>query len=263
MNASAKAIAERFVDARRSATALSQYPGSPPDTLEQAYRIQDEAIALNAQPVLGWKVGRIMPPLDTQYGADRLAGPIFSATGAGDTNPMPVFANGFAAGEAEFLLRIGKRAPQGKTEFTLDEAADMLDAVHLGIEVASSPFPGINDMGPGVTISDFGNNFGLLIGAAVADWRNCGFTDWNVTSYRNGEEIGHGKASAMPDGPIGAASFLFSLLAKRGIAVEPGQWISSGAVTGVHPVSVGDEFAARFNGHDLLTCTFIAAGASG
>lgn len=259
MSASAKAIAERFVNARRSATALSEYPGTAPETLDIAYRIQDKAIALNGQPVLGWKVGRIMPPLDGQYGADRLAGPIFSVTEAAAFNAMPVFAKGFAAGEAEFLLRIGKRAPDGKTEFTLDEAREMLDAVHLGIEVASSPFPGINDHGPGVTISDFGNNYGLLVGEAVANWRDGAFADWEVTSYRNGDELGRAKAAAMPDGPIGAARFLFSLLAKRGIPVEPGQWISSGAITGVHPVAVGDSFSARFNGHDMLKCSFTAA----
>ncbi|WNO54815.1 2-keto-4-pentenoate hydratase [Stakelama saccharophila] len=263
MSASAKAIAERFVNARRSATVLPEYPGSAPETLEAAYRIQDEAIALDARPVLGWKVGRIMPPLDDQYGADRLAGPIFTVTDAAAGNSMPVFADGFAAGEAEFLLRVGKRPPHGKVDFTLAEAKALLDAVHLGIEVASSPFPGINDHGPGVTVSDCGNNYGLLIGEAVSNWQDDAFADWDVVSYRNGEEVGRAKASAMPDGPIGAARFLFSLLARRGIAIEPGLWISSGAVTGVHPVSVGDSFSARFDGHDPLDCTFVAAQGEG
>ncbi|MBW4331613.1 2-keto-4-pentenoate hydratase [Stakelama sp. CBK3Z-3] len=260
MSASAKAIAERFVNARRSANALSEYPGSAPTTLEDAYRVQDQAIMLNRQDILGWKVGRIMPPLDEEYGADRLAGPIFTVTRASASNAMPIFADGFAAGEAEFLLRIGSPPPAGKTEFTLDEAKSLIDAVHLGIEVASSPFPGINDHGPGVTISDFGNNYGLLIGDAVPEWRDTAFLQWDITAYHNDTVVGGARASAMLDGPIGAARFLFQLLARRGIAVEPGQWISSGALTGVHPVAVGDRFAARFNGHDLLECNFVAAG---
>ena len=44
----------------------------------------------------------------------------------------------------------------------------------------------------------------------------------------------------MLDGPFGAACFLFNHLARRGIAVPPGTWISSGAVTGVHRVAIGD-----------------------
>ena len=37
-------------------------------------------------------------------------------------------------------------------------------------------------------------------------------------------------------------------MARRGIALTPGQWISSGAVTGVHPVAPGAVVEARFDG---------------
>ncbi len=38
----------------------------------------------------------------------------------------------------------------------------------IGIEIASSPLQNINDYGPAVVASDFGNNAGLLLGAEVA-----------------------------------------------------------------------------------------------
>jgi 2-keto-4-pentenoate hydratase len=50
----------------------------------------------------------------------------------------------------------------------------------------------------------------------------------------DGEVVGTGRARGFPDGAIGAARFLFELLAQRAIPLEAGQWISSGAVTGVH-----------------------------
>src|SRR5438270_292654 len=71
-------IAGRFLAARRSARGLAAYPGDFPDTLDAAYAVQDAAIAAWGKPVLGWKVGRINPPLDARYGAGRLAGPIFA-----------------------------------------------------------------------------------------------------------------------------------------------------------------------------------------
>ena len=55
-------IAGRFLDARRSAGSLDAYPGAMPTTLEEAYAIQDEAIARWQRPVIGWKVGRVPPP---------------------------------------------------------------------------------------------------------------------------------------------------------------------------------------------------------
>src|SRR3546814_7772641 len=68
------------------------------------------------------------------------------------------------------------------------EATAHIDMVHLGIEIASSPLPTINDLGPTVTISDFGNNNGLVIGPAIADWRGADIADWPVSLLINGRE---------------------------------------------------------------------------
>jgi len=255
-------IAGRFLAARRAAGGLDGYPGDFPETLDEAYEVQDQAIAAWGRPVLGWKVGRINPPLSERYGADRLAGPIFAVqeSGDGETLPeCPVFAEGFAAGEAEYLLRIGRAPPQGQVSFTLDEAAGLIDSVHVGIEIASSPLGAINALGPVAVISDFGNNNGLVVGAPIPDWRTSGFEQWDVTTRLDGEEAGTGRATSFPDGAIGAARFLFELMARRGIALRPGQWISSGAVTGVHDARPGQRVEARFGEGYRVACTLTAA----
>jgi len=255
-------IAGRFLAARRAAAGLESYPGDLPATLHEAYAIQDAAIASWGRPVIGWKVGRVLPPLSERFGTDRLGGPIFARTDSGlDGAPveMPVFAEGFAAGESEFLLRIATAPAAGKTEFTLDEAADLIGAVHVGIEIASSPLGAINDLGPIAVISDFGNNNGLVVGPEIPDWRSSGFESWRVTTRIDGHEVGSGTASAFPDGAIGAARFLFELMARRGIALSPGQWISSGAVTGVHRAHPGQSVEARFNGQYSVGCKLVAA----
>ncbi|HST37664.1 MAG TPA: 2-keto-4-pentenoate hydratase [Allosphingosinicella sp.] len=255
-------IAGRFLAARRAAAGLDDYPGDFPTSLDEAYAIQDEAIARWGRPVIGWKVGRVPPPLIERFGTDRLAGPIFaqqSSRGNGSAVEMPVFAEGFAAGEAEFLLRIGTAPPEGQTEFTLDEAADLIGAVHAGIEVASSPLGRINELGPIAVISDFGNNNGLVIGPEIPDWRASGFEHWEVATAIDDEPVGTGRATGFPDGAIGAARFLFELMAVRGIVLSPGQWISSGAVTGVHPARPGQRVEARFAEGLGVACTLVAA----
>ena len=251
-------IAQSFVDARRAGRSLPDYPGTVPTALADAYAVQDAAIALNAAEIGGWKVGRINPPIN---GVDRLTGPIFTrqiVEATPEPEAMPIFVGGFAAAEAEFLLRIGATPPAGKTRFTHDEAAALIDAVHVGIEIASSPLAAINDLGAAVTVSDFGNNNGLVIGAPIPDWRNADIDDWPLTVLINGKVIGTGKAADMLDGPIGAARFLFELMAERGIALKPGQWISSGAVTGVHTVGIGDRIEARFGPDLAVECTIKA-----
>lgn len=255
-------IAGRFLAARREAKGLTGYPGALPRTLDEAYAVQDAAMASWGKDVVGWKVGRVLPPLSEQFGTDRLAGPIFAdqIAFAGHEEPaMPVFADGFAAGEAEFLLRVGEPPSAGKTRFTLEEAAALIDRVHVGIEIASSPLPTINAIGPVAVISDFGNNNGLVVGPEIPDWRSRAFEDWDIATVIDGRTAGTGRARNFPDGVIGAARFLFELLAKRGIAVTVGQWISSGAVTGVHEVAPCQRIEARFGEQYQVACRTAAA----
>ncbi|MCI4591843.1 fumarylacetoacetate hydrolase family protein [Sphingobium sp. BYY-5] len=252
----AEAIAERFLSARKAALGLADYPGTAPTTLTEAYAIQAAALARMEDRVAGWKVGRILPPLSDQYGSDRLAGPIFASTVvtiAPDARGF-VFADGFGAIEAEFLFRIGKVPPAGQRAFTLEEAADHVDAVHIGVEIASSPFIGINTMGPAVTVSDFGNNNGLLIGPAIPDWRNGAYAEQQVTTRIDGAQIGAGAASAFSHGAIGSVRFLLENLVAREIAIQPGWWISTGAVTGVHAVRPGQEVEMDFGSLGTLHC---------
>jgi 2-keto-4-pentenoate hydratase len=260
-DAAERHIAQSFVAARAARLPLADYPGRMPASLAAAYRIQGQAIALRGGTVAGWKVGRIHAPASVTFGADRLAGPIFTdqichESAAG--NRMPVIAAGFAAAEAEIVLKVGV-APACPEGMTLEATAGCIAAAHIGIEIASSPFAQINECGPAVTASDFGNNFGLLIGAAIPDWRALAFEQWQIESRIDGVSVGRGTPAAMPDGVLGAARFLFANLAARGIVIAPGSWISTGAVTGVHPVRPGQFFEADFVPGLRLACHLDAA----
>jgi 2-keto-4-pentenoate hydratase len=63
----------------------------------------------------------------------------------------------------------------------------------------------------------------------------------------------------MLDGAVGAVRFLLELLARRGIAVPAGTWVSTGAVSGVHEVRPGQRVTARFGDTLAVTCTIEAA----
>jgi 2-keto-4-pentenoate hydratase len=249
-------VANRFVAARRTAQGLADYPGRVPETLAEAYQIQDAAITAYAVPIAGWKVGRILPPWTEHFGDNRLAGPIFTGTAhaAGDDRAGLIFAEGFGAAEAEFLFRVGTAPASGRDSFDLDEVAALIDAVHIGIEIASSPLATINSLGSAVTISDFGNNNGLLIGDAVVNWREGNYAEQEVATYVDGERVGSGQASAFPDGPLGSVRFLLEHLIRRGMSIQPGWWISTGAVTGVHRVRVGQSVRADFGALGEVHC---------
>jgi len=248
-------VAKGFVEARRAGRAVAGYPGTPPADLDEAYRIQDAAIALTRQTIAGWKVGKIAPAL---AGVNRLTGPIFAdqvvAAGAKPA-AMPVFAEGFAAAEAEYLLRLRAAPTPGKADWSIEEARALVDAVHVGIEIASSPYAGINADGPAVTVSDFGNNNGLVVGDPIVEWRDVDLDTWPVTLLIDGVEAGAATTATMLDGPFGAVRFLLEHAARRGLPLAAGDWVSTGAVTGVHPVVPGDRIEARFGSAHSIHCT--------
>ncbi len=247
-------VARAFVDARRNSTVVATYPGRIPETLNDAYAIQDEAIRLIGKPVAGWKVGRIPNDLTDAFGANRLAGPIF-ANMIVDANQAPAptmpILEGFAAVEAELMLRVSGTIPLDADVATV---ANYIDEIRFGLEIASSPFSGINDHGPAVTISDFGNNFGLVLGPDIPDWRSRDLINASVALSIDGHGVGAATAASMLDGPFGAVVFLARLLSERGIALPAGTWVSTGAITGVHRVLAGQSTTAIFDNVFEVSC---------
>lgn len=259
------AIAEAFVAARRSGAAIAEYPGRPPADLAQSYRIQDHALRIDGRAVGAWKVGRINPPHDARLGADRLAGPVFMpaivAAAAGEVPAMPVFAGGFAAAEAELLLHVPGTFT-GPLPQTNHAVRDVVDAVRLGIEIASSPYARINADGPLVTASDFGNNAGLVMGPELVDWPAVDLCAIPVRTAIDGATVGEATAATMLDGPFGAVRFLLANLVERGIDWANGIWISTGAITGVHPIDVGQTAVATFGDFGEVACRIVKANPS-
>jgi 2-keto-4-pentenoate hydratase len=254
----AKGVAAEFVRARRAAGFFAQYPGAAPQDLDAAYRCQDEAIALWDDAVVGWKVGWIPEPWSEQFGAQRLVGPIFSrgvqrSSGTGVVD-APVFAQGFAAIEAEFIVELAKDAPANVTEWTAETARRFVKTLYIGIEIASSPLQNINDFGPAVVASDFGNNAGLILGPEIADWQSRPLGSLSCETRIDGNVVGRGTAAHVSGGPLTALAFALRVNARRGRPLRAGDFVSTGAATGVHPIQAGQSAEATFAGLGSLCC---------
>ncbi|NBB16793.1 2-keto-4-pentenoate hydratase [Caulobacter sp. SLTY] len=260
-------IARRFTDARRAADALPDFPGAIPADLAGAYAVQDAAIDRWNEAIVGWKVGRIAPPLQERLGSARVSGPVFARNlwraEPGVEVPFPVFRGGFAAVEGEFVYRLGADALAGKTRWTAEEALDLADALFVGVETAGSPLATINQLGPLVVASDFGNNWGLILGEAVADWREQAFADLTCTTAIEGAVVGTGTAADLPDGPAEALAWLLGHCAGRGHPLKAGALVTTGAVTGVHDIVAGQSAAIDFGRYGTILCRAQPAGPLG
>ncbi len=258
---SSEAQAKAFVEGRLAAAGFSDYPGDLPGDLATAYTVQQEAIAQWPDRIAGWKVGKSAPPLADRVGADRFVGPIFATDirSVGQDAVFPAFAGGFAAFEAELVIVAADDAPADKADWSIDEARALTGSMHIAVEVAGSPLASINDIGAIATIAGFGNNNGLILGAEVPDWRALRFDDIPCTTTIDGVVAGHAAASAIPGSPLAAVAFAFSCTARLGRPVRKGDLISTGAITGVHAVRIGQYCEADFGRFGRIACTVTQA----
>lgn len=261
-----RAIAGRFVRARREARPLAAFPGTVPDDLGTAYRCQEAAIALWPDEIAGWKVGRIPPAVEEHFGCDRLAGPIFRRTirqANGRIIDLPVYAGGFAAIEAEFVIVVDRDAPADKVEWSREEAAGMIRELRMGIEMASSPLKPINDLGPPAIVSDFGNNAGLLVGGPIRDWQRRELETMACEAFIDDSSVGKGGAFRLTGGPIRSLQFILELAARRGRPLRAGSLIATGQTTGIHDIMPGQTGRVVFGDDGEVACRAVPAKPDG
>lgn len=252
------AIATAFTEARKNGAAVPGYPGgSLPPSLTAAYAVQEAAIALWPDRIVGWKIGRIPEPAAARLGADRLMGPIFARSlWQADAAPtrVPVFRGGFAAVEAEFVIRIGRDADPAKTAYTLAEAEAFIGSFHVGVEMAGSPLATINALGPTAVVSDFGNNNGLILGPELPDWQSQPWETLRCETFIEGASVGTGTAADLPGGPISALRFALETGARRSRPLRAGELVSTGAVTGIHDIAADQQAHCTFPGGHEIHC---------
>lgn len=251
-------VAERLVNARRTARALPEFPGPLPTDLATAYRVQDAALALWPDEVVGWKVGRVPPEHEPRLRANRIFGPVFAKAlwhvEAGEVTEFPVFVGGFAAVEAEYVLRLAHDAPADKLAWTAEEAAELIASMHIGMEPAGSPLATINIVGPAAVVSDFGNNAGLMVGQAIEDWRSIPLEGLRCETIIAGQRVGQGGAFVLPGGPIQSLRLLAENVAARGRPLRKGMYVCTGAAAGIHDIVAGQDGAVRFDGYGEIAC---------
>ncbi|MEM9532559.1 MAG: 2-keto-4-pentenoate hydratase [Pseudomonadota bacterium] len=254
------AISRRLITARANAEALAEFPGQLPATLAEAYAVQSASIARWPDTIAGWKVGGIPEAFQTTLGAERLSGPIFEPSVVpvtpGALHTMPIYSGGFAALEAEFILRLGTTVTPAQRQWSDEELLSLVAALHVGAEIASSPMADVNRLGPTCVVCDFGNNAGLLVGPEVANWSRQPLESLGVSVIVDDVNVGAANAGVIDGGPLQALRFLLGLCAERQLALTEGTFVSCGAVTGIHEITTSAKAVVDFGSHGVFDVAF-------
>jgi 2-keto-4-pentenoate hydratase len=236
-------VAAELVAARREGRSLTGFPGAIPASMAEAYQIQELAISRWQDSMVGWKIGYIPADRRAPGDPDRLVGPIWRqqyhlSEEHVSVAEVGIFVAGFAAVEAELVIRLGQDLPaRDRGSWTTQAASDLEQHLLVGVEVASSPIPEINSLGPTVIAADFGNNNGLVLGSVLTD--QPGGAPVQLACYVEGQLVGEGSAENLPGGIHHGLAAALNILTSRGRPVRAGTVFATGAITGIHPIGPG------------------------
>jgi 2-keto-4-pentenoate hydratase len=224
-------------------------PDLRPTDLAEAYAIQDRLIESLRTPVVGWKLGATDPAGQQRFG---MSEPFTGRLLAGSLHPSPaVFAtSSFASGAPVVECEIGVLL---NGTLGLDHApfAEVTVRAAVGTVRPCFEVPGGRFKGPRPDVfSLIADNSGAraVVVGAEADLPSVGsLADIAVRLVVDGELVAEGRGDSAMGDPIRAVTWLANHLAKRRLALEPGAFILTGALSGVHSLPAQAQAFAEFD----------------
>lgn len=240
--------AELLLKARGDHRKLDGFPETcRPGTAEEGYQIQSALARLWGLDVAGWKIGCTTKEAMAFLKADGpFAGRIFAPYVLESPATVSHSAFHMVGAETEFAFRLGRDLAPGEAPFTRDRVADAVESLHPAIEIVNNYWSDWLAAGVPSIVADNGSNGGLVLGPAVPDWRSVDLTAAEASITIDGVEKGRGTGAMVLGHPLDALVWLANYLAGHGETLAAGQYVSTGTLTGMNPVRVGETAVSDF-----------------
>jgi 2-keto-4-pentenoate hydratase len=243
----AKAIAERH---RKREPFSPDLPAGRAGDMGFAYDVQDRLLPLLAAtpaPPAGFKIGLTTPRMQQMCGIDE---PIVGVILAGriHASPARVAVGDFAhlGIESELALRIGRPFLTG--DIPPDRVLDHVDALCAAFELVDDSHADYGRLAAAPLVADNAWNAGLVTGPPVPTRGIASLRDLQGVLVCDGEVVDTGTSSDVLGDPANALSWVVRHLARRGQALVPGQWVSTGSIVPTRFVTPGQTWRFELAG---------------
>ncbi|HKU40323.1 MAG TPA: fumarylacetoacetate hydrolase family protein [Polyangiales bacterium] len=242
-------VARTLALGRLSGGKLANHPGPKPANVAEAIAVQHEVtLALGWKPC-GWKVGATSPRAQQLLGVEApFAAPLFAErlfqsgdrVGAAPSNSRVV--------EPEIAFVMGRALPLAESAYTPSDVLAVVATVHAAFELVNPRLPlGFKEPVEWL-IADGGINDAFVLGPGVAPGDALDYAGIQVRAHRDAAPITEGVGANALGGPHRVLVWLANHLRERGIALAPGDIVTTGLVTDVIVAEAVDEIAADFSG---------------
>lgn len=241
--------ARALYDARRERRQIPPFTDDDP-TLEMAdgYAVQRELVDLilaDGDAIVGYKVGLTSKPMQKMIGVDSPDfAPILASTVYADGDTVSLSTLIQPKMEAEVIAVMGQRLQGPGVKVT--DAARAVAGVSASVEIVDSRFEDWR-IKLADTVADLASNGAFAVSSRVVPLTEVDTRLVGMTLTRNGELVDTGAGAAALGDPLAVVAWLANVLGERGIALEPGHLVMTGALHAAVPMAAGDVFRADFD----------------
>ena len=249
---------------RETGKALDALPSALRPTDQAAgHAIQAMLSTVTGRGVVGWKIAATSVAGQAHIGVSGpLAGRVLEGLVDGDGDVVSLSGNLMCVAEPEFAFRFGHPLTPRPSLYTVPEVLEAVDALLPSIEVPNSRFHDFARAGEAQLIADDACAHRCAIGSPTAtDWRTIDLRMHRVQaevrsadgSLRTTRE---GDGTAVLGDPRVALAWLVNELSGLGIALEPGQFVSTGTCMVPLAVRAGDHVRVDYGALGRLALRF-------
>ncbi len=254
--------ADAVLAARRAFCQIEPPSDLQPDSLDEAYAVQDFVIAGlladHGGQAVGWKIGCTNRTAQQLLG---LGGPFHGRLLSPFVHESPATLDAscfhMRCVEAEFAVEIGRDFLPRDAPFDRANVADRIRAVLPAIEIVDTRFVDWRRVGATWLVADNGSAGQWVRGDAVVDWPDLDLAGQGVILRVNGRVEREGSGANVMGHPFEAVRFLANSLARRGRALRAGDIVSTGTAIEVYYAQTGDRIEADFGELGICSVAFV------
>lgn len=252
------AAAASLHEARVRRCAIEPLSDAHPDlTVEQAYAVQTRLVARlldDGDRVVGHKLGLTSAAMRASLGVDDPDyGALLASTVHDDGATIAMAGLLQPRVEAEIALVLAR--PLRGPGVTPADVADATAGAVAALEVVDSR---VVDWRIRLvdTIADLASAAAVVLGADVVPLDGLDLAAVRMRIDRDGEQVDDGLGAAALGDPLAAGAWLANVLGERGVGLDEGHLVLTGALHAAFDVAAGDEVGAAFDGLGTVACRF-------
>jgi 2-keto-4-pentenoate hydratase len=208
--------------------------GAPID-LPTAYAIQAKVVADRQAKgwgdIAGYKCGLTSATMQAFCGvSESIAGRVFSTKVL--TSPAVIGAADYVrlGLESETAVRLGKDVPALADDADPRTLLDCVASLHSAFEVIDDRDADYAHLDAASIVAEDSWNQGLVVGEGVDPRTLADIHDLTAVLTMDGQEAGRGNSSAVLGGPLNVLAWLARFLAREGVTLKAGQWVTTGSI---------------------------------